>query len=259
MPLITAYLLRTGAQGLPRLQTARQANRSKKRHMARTRSCNGLPSDRKESPPLVRTLSSLILPQKAIPMTTYLDRDAAEKTAVRILQQRDERHRARLTPILARCIEQSLYWENLGSCAWFYCDTEAVARSVVASARLAGFRDIRMFRTPQETNRPEWTVTVETEPTEIHGPSNIAGKFRAILTEGFKFQNPVTCSWRSGTFHVTFDDRAEAAWLTLLADHGVFSIRRIECRDLANWHFLITLPINCGDSLNQIRHKIPVL
>lgn len=202
---------------------------------------------------------SLILPQKAIPMTTYLDRDAAEKTAVRILQQRDERHRARLTPILARCIEQSLCWENLGSCAWFYCDTEAVALSVVASARLAGFRDIRMFRTPQETNRPEWTVTVETEPTEIHGPGNIAGKFRSILTKGFKFQNPVTCSWRSGAFHVTFDDRAEAAWLTLLADHGVFSIRRIECRDLANWHFLVTLPINCGDSLNQIRHKIPVL
>ncbi len=102
-------------------------------------------------------------------MITSPDRAAAKATAQIILQKRDERHRGRLETVLVECILIASEWQNLGSCAWLYCDSEEMARSVVAAARKAGFRNLRMFRTPSDVERPPFTVTVETEPIVIPG------------------------------------------------------------------------------------------
>jgi hypothetical protein len=132
----------------------------------------------------------------------------SERTALVMLERRDAREKIRITGLLGECIALAKDWTNTGSKAWFYVPTVEAGHSIVAAARAAGFRVVRLFATLPNGHALPFTVTVETEPMQLDGPRNLATSFSSFSPNASDcrrrpcVRGPVACSTCASTLPV---------------------------------------------------------
>lgn len=174
-------------------------------------------------------------------MLTLPTMTRSEMTALRMIEQREASENKRIAPLLSDAIALADEWNNVGSLAWLYTNDENTGRQIIAAARAAGFRHVQLFRTPFDTHKPDFTVTVETDPIELPGPNNLALKFRELLTHNLQMSPPVTCNWTGGgQFFLTIEEPNDAVWLEVLASHGILEVHRVRMNDMVNYHYRVS-------------------
>ena len=166
----------------------------------------------------------------------------SERTALAMLERRDAREKIRLSGILGDCIALADDWMNTGSMAWFYIPTIEAGRAVIAAARAAGFRVVRLFATPPDAHAMPFTATVETEPMVLDGPRNLARRFKQLLTYCFGLQTAAVCSWIGGRFYLGIESASDAIELERLNRRGVLKVARVRSEDRACDHFHVSIP-----------------